>query len=176
MQIIVYSTCPVGCAVVTPAPGQHIDAVAARDVPAGAAFLILDDAALPTNAPAAALVLANGKITVDAATLAELTKPAVPASITDRQFAEGLWHDGIITYEQFLAFVGPGTIPQPLMDLLDTLPDDETGQPTPRKTAIGLVTGSTVYDRADPLVDIVRQAHGWSVEQLDDRWRVWASL
>ncbi|MBY0252868.1 MAG: hypothetical protein K2X54_16065 [Methylobacterium organophilum] len=101
---------------------------------------------------------------------------AVPMTISDRQFAEGLWHEGIIAYPEFLAFVGPGTIPKALQDILDTLPDDETGQPTPRKVAIGLVTGAKEYRRDNPLVDIVRQAHGWTTEELDGRWRTWATL
>ena len=102
--------------------------------------------------------------------------PAVPEVISDRQFGEGLWHDGLISFEDYIAFVGPGTIPAPLQAILDTLPDDDTGAPTPRKVAIGLVTGATEYRLSEPLVDVVRQAQGWTVEELHDHWRAWAAL
>lgn len=69
MQVIVYATGAVGCAVMTPAPGHDIEDVAARDVPAGAAAAILDDSALPTGAPSSAWILAEGKISVDQAVL-----------------------------------------------------------------------------------------------------------
>ncbi|MET3481529.1 hypothetical protein [Methylobacterium sp. 1973] len=102
--------------------------------------------------------------------------PPVPVVISDRQFGEGLWHDGLITFDEYIAFVGPGTIPPALLKILDTLADDDTGQPTPRKIAIGLVTGAKEYQRTNPLVDIVRDAQGWTTEQLDEHWRAWAAL
>jgi hypothetical protein len=94
MQIIVYSTGPVGCAVVTPAPGQDIEAVAERDVPAGVASLIIDDTALPVGAPPLAWKLAGGKITVDADTAAELAKPLVPQSVSRAQAKIALLRSG----------------------------------------------------------------------------------
>lgn len=94
MQVIVYPTGAVGCAVVTPAPGQDTDTVAERDVPKGTAFLILDEADLPTSAPRAAWVLANGKLTIDADTAEELAKPRVPQSVTRAQAKIALLRSG----------------------------------------------------------------------------------
>jgi hypothetical protein len=94
MQVIVYATGTIGCAVMTPAPGQGIDAVAARDVPAGAAAAILDDSELPVGAPSRTWKLADGKITVDADTLAEIMKPVVPRSVSRAQAKIALFRSG----------------------------------------------------------------------------------
>lgn len=49
MQVIVYPT-DTGVAVVYPAPGLDVDAVAAKDVPEGKPFVIIDAGALPDRA------------------------------------------------------------------------------------------------------------------------------
>lgn len=49
MQVIVYPT-ETGVAVVYPAPGFLAETVAAKDVPEGAPFLIVDSASLPSRA------------------------------------------------------------------------------------------------------------------------------
>lgn len=97
-------------------------------------------------------------------------------NLSDRQFGEGLWRDGLISYDEYLAFVGPGTIPPALSAMLDQLPDDDSGRPTPRKVARGLVTGAQTYDFSNPLVDTIRQAKGWTDDQLREHWRAWAAL
>lgn len=101
--------------------------------------------------------------------------PTLPA-ITDRQFGRGLWGDGVITFPECAAFVATGVIPAALQDLVDTLPDDDTGRPTPRKEAIVFLTGAKDYFFDHPLVDVIRQRQGWSVERLRERWAVWATL
>lgn len=100
----------------------------------------------------------------------------VPAVISDRQFGQGLWHDGLISYEECEVFVSVGTIPKALQDIIDTLADDDTGQPTPRKEATILLKGAKEYQRANELVDVIRQAQKWTVDQLDQHWRGWAAL
>lgn len=105
----------------------------------------------------------------------------VPEIISDRQFGAGLWNDGIITYDQCVAFVSTGTIPPPLQAIIDMLPDDDTGEPTPRKMATVLVKGAKDYHFSDPLVEIVREAMQaqdpkWTRDYLGDRWRIWATL
>ncbi|GEP12811.1 hypothetical protein [Methylobacterium gnaphalii] len=101
--------------------------------------------------------------------------PALPA-ITDRQFGEGLWREKLISFAEYLAFVGPGTVPPPLLAIINTLDDDDTGNPTPRKVALGLVTGAQTYAFDNSLVDVVRQAQGWSEDYLRERWAEWAQL
>lgn len=105
----------------------------------------------------------------------------VPDVISDRQFGDGLWDDGIISFAECEAFVSVGAIPGPLQAIVDALPDDSTGAPTPRKSAIILIKGAKEYQRSNPLVEIVRQAlevadPKWTPDYLDARWRVWASL
>lgn len=102
--------------------------------------------------------------------------PAPLPAITDRQFGEGLWREKLISFDEYLAFVGPGTVPSPLLAIIDTLPDDDTGNPTPRKVALGLVTGAQTYAFDNSLVDVVRQAQGWSQDYLRERWAEWAQL
>ncbi|GLS45171.1 hypothetical protein [Methylobacterium brachythecii] len=101
--------------------------------------------------------------------------PPLPA-ITDRQFGEGLWREKLISFDEYLAFVGPGTVPPPLLAIINTLPDDDTGNPTPRKVALGLVTGAQTYAFDNSLVDVVRQAQGWTEDYLRERWAEWAQL
>lgn len=101
--------------------------------------------------------------------------PPMP-TLTKGQFGEGLWRDELVSYDEYLAFVGPGVVPPPLLAILDALPDDDTDRPTPRKVATGLVVGAKTYIFDDPLVDVVRQAQGWTPEYLRDRWLAWAIL
>lgn len=104
-----------------------------------------------------------------------------PPDISDRQFARGLWGDGIITYADFLGFIGPGMIPGAMQTIIATLPDDDTGAPTPRKEAIGFLTGAKTYQFAHPLVEAVRQAMAatdakWTPDYLRARWLAWSTL
>lgn len=101
--------------------------------------------------------------------------------ISDRQFARGLWDDDIITYADFLGFIGPGTIPAPIQAIVNQLPDDDTGKPTPRKDAVGFLTGSKLYQFSHPLVEFFREALAvedakWTVDYLRSRWLLWATL
>ncbi|QRE76144.1 hypothetical protein [Methylobacterium aquaticum] len=94
--------------------------------------------------------------------------PAVVAmpDISDRQFARGLWGDGLIGYGNFLGFVGPGVIPAAIQAVVSPLPDDDTGRPTPRKEAVGFLTGAKSYSFTHPLVEAFRAAMAAS----DPRW------
>ena len=99
-----------------------------------------------------------------------------PAPISDRQFARGLWGEGIITFEECEAFCATGAIPAAMQALIDQLPDDATGAPTPRKEARIFVRGAKEYRRDHPLVATLGAAFGWSPEQIDARWTAWAAL
>ena len=100
----------------------------------------------------------------------------VPPPISDRQFGQGLWTQGIITFAECQAFVSMGMIPAAMQTLIDALPDDDTGRPTARKTAIVFVSGAKEYDRDNPLVDQLGTAYGWTPAQLDANWIAWALL
>jgi hypothetical protein len=118
-------------------------------------------------------------------TAEEIAQPGLvlgaPPDISDRQFARGLWGDGIITYADFLGFIGPGTIPAPIQAIVDQLPDDDTGAPTPKKDAVGFLTGSKLYSFSHPLVEFFRQAlvksdPKWTPDYLRQQWLLWATL
>lgn len=108
-------------------------------------------------------------------------EPPPPPDISDRQFARGLWGDSIITYADFLGFIGPGTIPAPIQAIVSQLPDDDTGKPTARKDAVGFLTGSKLYEFGHPLVEFFREKLAaedpkWTVDYLRSRWLYWATL
>lgn len=99
------------------------------------------------------------------------TLPApVPALISDRQFAHGLWKRGIVSREEALAFVKTGDIPAPLLALLAALPDAE------REDAEMIIAGATTYERLHPVTVQLVAAFGWTPEQGDDAWREFAAL
>ena len=105
----------------------------------------------------------------------------LPESISYRQFARGLWGDGLITFDECQAFVSTGTPPASLQAIIDALPDDDTGAPTARKDAIILVRGAQTYDRHNALTETIRQVWAaqdprWTPEYLDTRWIAWAKL
>ena len=105
----------------------------------------------------------------------------LPPTISDRQFGQGLWHEGIITFAECEAFVSVGAIPAALQAIVDQLADDATGQPTPRKEAMILIKGAKEYAFTNPLVEAVRFALSqsdpkWTPVYLRDRWRAWAAL
>jgi hypothetical protein len=96
--------------------------------------------------------------------------------ISDRQFARGLWGDGIITFDECEAFVSTGVIPAAMQKLIDALPDDDTGAPTERKEAIIFVRGAKTYERSNSFVDQLGTAFGWDPGTLDAKWRAWGLL
>jgi hypothetical protein len=46
---IIYAAPDGGCCVIIPAPGMDIEAVAAKDVPAGATYRVVDASEIPTD-------------------------------------------------------------------------------------------------------------------------------
>ena len=63
------------------------------------------------------------------------------------------------------------------MTAAGALPDDDTGAPTPRKVAVGLVMGATEYRRDNPLVEAVRLfGTEWTAEELTEKWHAWSAL
>ena len=98
-----------------------------------------------------------------------LTKP-VPASISDRQFAHGLWKQNVITLEEAKAFVKVGEMPPSLAALIGGLPAEM------RDDAELLLSGATIFERAHPFTDVIASTFGWSEEATDDFWRFAAAL
>lgn len=100
--------------------------------------------------------------------------PALMPALSRVQFATGLWGDGLIDFAQCRAFIAGTDVPQPLLELLSDLADDDDGGPTPRKEAELLLLGARDFVFSHPLVEPIREAKGWSAEHLRGRWAVWA--
>ncbi len=90
--------------------------------------------------------------------------------ISDRQFAQGLAVAGLITEAEAEDWVGPGTVPDVLLNLINSLPEEV------RFAARMLLRGATQFERSHPLTEILGGAYGWSPEETDDFWRACAAL
>lgn len=110
----------------------------------------------------------------DGATVVPYTPPepaqAVPASVSDRQFFQALAIRGEITEEEALDAVGPGVIPAAMLALINQLPEAD------RFGAKMLIRGATVFERANPLADLIGALFGWDANALDDFWTFAATL
>lgn len=88
--------------------------------------------------------------------------PAVPQSISRRQFYTQLLATGTLTVnEYFAALRGDTPMPGPLQAIIDSLPLDQ--QPV----ATGLLIAATDFQRDHPLVNVFKTALGLTVPQVD---------
>ena len=94
----------------------------------------------------------------------------VPASISDRQFFQGLALQTIITQDEALAAVKTGDLPPLIAAYVAELPDAE------KFSAEMLLSGATVFERAHPFTARFGLAMGWTDVQLDDFWRFCGAL
>lgn len=122
----------------------------------------------PINATSEQLVLMG--ITVQADPPPPAPTPIVPQIISDRQFFQQLAIQKVITQDEALAAVGPGTLPAALVALIGGLPSD---QQFPAKM---LLVGAVQFDRQHPMVAVLGQAFGWTDAQLDALWTAAAEL
>lgn len=95
-----------------------------------------------------------------------------PAEISDRQFAQGLATQGMITEQEAEDWVGPGVVPAAMLALVNKLPEGQ------RFSARMLLRGATKFQRAHPLVEVIATLHNPPISsaQLDDYWRAWSAL
>lgn len=108
---------------------------------------------------------------IAAVTAAAVPPPApVPASISDRQFFQGLALQAVITQEEALAAVKTGDLPALIAAYVAELPDAQ------KFSAEMLLSGATVFERAHPFTARFGLAMNWSDEQLDDFWRFCGAL
>lgn len=96
--------------------------------------------------------------------------PPVPAEISDRQFAHGLWRQNVITLAEAKAFVKVGELPLALAELIKLLP---AGQ---RDEADLTISGSTTFRRDHPLTGALSTAFGWTEDVTDEFWRYASKL
>jgi hypothetical protein len=95
--------------------------------------------------------------------------PAVPDSISDRQFFQQLAIIGIITEDQALAS-NAAVIPPPLLAIIDAMPSEQ------QFAAKMLVSGATVFERSHPMTIAIGAAYGMSSDQVDEFFREAAAL
>lgn len=108
----------------------------------------------------------------DEAAIPYQSPPApVPQSISDRQFAHALWQNELITFEEAMAFVQTGTIPEALAAAINEIPDEAT-----RKSTMLLVAGAIEYRRSSPAVAVLASVLGWNDAEVDALWTLGASL
>jgi hypothetical protein len=89
---------------------------------------------------------------------------ALPFEVSDRQFFQQLAVDGIITEEEALLAVGPGTIPSAMLSLIQQLPSDM------RFDAKMKVTGATRFEPLNSLSLTIQQLFGWDEAQAKQFW------
>lgn len=95
----------------------------------------------------------------------------VPETISDRQFAQALAKQGIISQDEALAFVKRGEVPTMLQATIDAVED-----PDARFNLDMAVSGATTFDRYNPSTVALAVALTWSPAQMDDLWRFAATI
>ncbi len=94
----------------------------------------------------------------------------VPASISDRQFAQQLAVLGTITEAEAIAWAARGDLPDAMEAAIASLPRDA------QFSARMLLSSATLYERAHPLAYVLAGLLGYDHEALDDLWRAAAVL
>ncbi|CAN7337740.1 hypothetical protein LJR090_002566 [Bosea sp. LjRoot90] len=94
----------------------------------------------------------------------------VPASISDRQFAQQLAVLGTISEAEALAWAARGDLPAALEVAISALPEGA------RFNARMLLAAATAYERSHPLVSELGAVMGYDAEDLDQLWRAAALL
>jgi len=92
--------------------------------------------------------------------------------ISDRQFAQALALDGIITEAEALAWAARGDLPEAMSDALTEIPD-AGGQ---RFGAHMLLAGATTFERDHPLTGQLGGLLGYDAAALDALWSRAANL
>lgn len=104
---------------------------------------------------------------------AERLRAATPQSISDRQFFHALWKQNHITFEEAMAAVQTGTMPQTIVDFLAML---DQYDPEGANDARVLLAGATTFDRDHYLTPVFGSMYNLNNDQIDALWRFAASL
>ncbi len=95
----------------------------------------------------------------------------VPASVSDRQFAQALAEIGDLPWEAATDWAATGTIPEAILAILAAVPDELT-----RNRASMFLRSATAYERHHPMTEVLLQLIGKTADQADDLWRLAATL
>lgn len=107
----------------------------------------------------------------DADVAAMMAEPApFPNQISDRQFFEALTIMSMITEAEALAAVTVGELPTAFETFIAALPSEEQFGARMR------LKGATAFQRSHPLTAAFGTMNGMTPQQVDDLWRLAASL
>lgn len=95
----------------------------------------------------------------------------VPQIISRRQFYQGLAVAEFITKQEALDAIKGGALPTAIQSIVDALPD-----PDEKFAAEMLLLGTSEFQRSHPLVMVFAISEGMSEDDVDDFWRLCASL
>lgn len=98
-------------------------------------------------------------------------EPPVPSVISRRQFYQGLAVEGFITNQEALDAMRTGAMPAALQSILDGMTDNSS-----RFEAEMLLLGAHEFHRNHPLTIVIAEAQDMSEQEVDDFWRLCASL
>lgn len=134
-------------------------------------YPIVDDA-IPEGKIATGSALENDNGVVRRRwTLEDAPPPPVPGSISDRQFAEQLAIDDLITIQEGLDWVSAGIVPAQLQAIVDAIEDADMN-----RSANFLLRGATIFERHHPMTEFLGAALGKAGDDLDAIWRNGALL
>lgn len=155
------------CAIVDTATHHVVNVIDYDDVPERAPPGFPDGyIAIASEAVSPGWILRDGALVDPAPPAPSL----VPQTISDRQFFQQLAVQGIITQDEALAAIGPGTLPAALGALVSNLPAEQ------QFPASMLLKGAVQFERQHPMVAVLGQAFGWTSDQIDDLWRAASRL
>lgn len=95
----------------------------------------------------------------------------LPRIISRRQFYQGLAVAEFITKTEALDAIRTGTLPAAIQAIVDGMTDEDAAF-----TAEMLLAGATEFDVEHPLVLVFAVAQGMGPSEVDDFWRLCASL
>ncbi|HEX2554258.1 MAG TPA: hypothetical protein VHL98_11180 [Microvirga sp.] len=95
----------------------------------------------------------------------------VPAAVSDRQFAQALAEMGEIPWPEAEEWGATGAIPAQLAAVVAAIPDEAT-----RQRAVMFLRSAQTYERRHPMTLALAAALGWTDANLDDLWRLAATL
>jgi hypothetical protein len=91
--------------------------------------------------------------------------PIVPSTISRFQFFKQVWLMNVITADEASAAIAKQTLPAQITIAIDAIQDKDKRDEA-RLDALGL----DQFQRSAPLTESVREANGWTPEQVDQIW------
>lgn len=113
------------------------------------------------------VITENGPVEMSAEEFGPVSAPdpvPVPSAISDRQFAQQLAIEGVITQAEALAWAARGELPDALEALVAQLGEQQF-------SARMLLSAATAYERGHPLTATLGGLLGYDGAQLDALWQ-----